>query len=623
VLIVEGEKTADAAADLFPDHVVITSPGGSRAAGKADWSPLKGRNMAIWPDADEPGRGYATDLAKLAGKAGAERVVVVDVPTTFPAGWDLADAPPAGWDLYGLRRLLDEAAFGKDTPMPDFSSLLDEAAELDAVAYDRRRDELAEELGVRRSTLDAEVAKRRQDRQEEKRLFLVEPPGWEKPVEGWSLLDAMVAELRRYLVLPEHAVEAIALWVLHAHALDGFQCSPILALLSPEKRCGKTTALSVFGKIAPKAVFASNTSSAAIFRIIDKYQPTLLIDEADTFIIENDELRGVLNSGHQRSGAVVLRVSGDELEPRAYSTWSAKCIAMIGRLPGTLSDRAIEIQLQRKRADERVTRFRNVRPGNLPDLKRQCIRWAADNMISLRDMALDVVVPDGLNDRAADSWEPLLAIADRAGGHWPDRARKAALALSGNGAAEDGSIGVILLADIKAIFDCQAQERAAHDRHWNRIQSKTLAEKLALIEGRPWPDWKGKPITPNAVAKLLRNFAIAPKQLRFGSQNLSGYELQSFNDAFERYLSDNPSTTSTTATLLRTNGNSDFSNPTFGLDVGVQNPEKTNRNSDVGDVAVEPHAWEKEGEERPLKTSREDGDGGDEVDDESDWEWRE
>jgi 5S rRNA maturation endonuclease (ribonuclease M5) len=251
VLVVEGEKTADAATELFPDHVTTTSSGGSKAAGAADWSPLKGRKVAIWPDADETGRKYAEQVARLVRKADAARVVV-QVPDSFAEAWDLADPPPPGWDLGGLRRLLDEAAFGKDTPVPDFTTVLDQAAELDSVSYDRRRDELAEKLGIRKSTLDAEVNKRRQERQEEKRPFLVEPPGWEQPVDGATLLDAIVAEVRRYLVMPEHAPEAVALWILHAHAHDAFQCSPILAVVSPEKRCGKTRTLDVIRTLCRK-----------------------------------------------------------------------------------------------------------------------------------------------------------------------------------------------------------------------------------------------------------------------------------------------------------------------------------------------------------------------------------
>ena len=402
---------------------------------------------------------------------------------------------------------------------------------------------------------------------------------------------------------PEHGPEAVALWVLQAHALDAFQCSPILALLSPEKRCGKTTALSVIAKIVPKGVFASNTSPAAVYRIIEKWRPTLLVDEMDTFIEDNNELRGVLNSGHYRSASFVMRVSGDELEPKLFSTWPAKVVAMIGKLPGTLADRAIEVPLKRKRPDERVTRFRNVRPGDLPDLNRKAIRWAVDNLISLRDASLDVSVPESLHDRAADNWESLLTIADRFGGEWPERARKAALALSGNGAAEDGSIGVTLLGDIKAIFERRA---LTVPDDWRRISSRELADALATMEGRPWPDWKGTSITANAVARLLRPFKIAPKQLRCGPQNVSGYELSAFTDAFERYLSPAPpSTTPTSPTHLERHLNFENQTPTAETDVGVSKGEKASGNSVVAGVVVEkPPAGRNESKRRRWRWRR-------------------
>lgn len=316
-----------------------------------------------------------------------------------------------------------------------------------------------------------------------------------------------------------------------------------------------------------RACSFSNTSAATVFRIVEKFQPTLLVDELDTFISDNDELRGVLNSGHQRDAAFVMRVSGDDLEPKLFSTWAPKVVAMIGRLLGTLSDRAIEVPLKRKRADERVSRFRNVRPGALPDLKRQCIRWATDNLISLRDAALEVSVPDGLNDRAADSWEPLLTIADRAGGEWPARARKAALALSGN-ASESESMGVILLGDIRAIFARRALNGSGE--LWTRISSKDLAEAFAAMEGRPWPDWKNKPITANALARQLKPYSVRPKDIRFGSHSASGHELSAFADAFERYLPSEPSfATPTSQTGLKTRGNSKNSIPTRNSDVGI------------------------------------------------------
>ena len=182
-----------------------------------------------------------------------------------------------GGDLAGLRKLLDSAAFGENLTLPDFETVLDRAAALDPISYDRGRAELAKELGVRAKTLDDQVAKRRAERDKSKKLFLVEPPAWEEPVDAAVLLDAIVAQLNKYLVLPKYAPEAIALWIVHAHALDAFQCSPILAMLSPEKRCAKTTTLTIIRYLLPRPVFASNTSPASVFRLIEKSrvrQPT-------------------------------------------------------------------------------------------------------------------------------------------------------------------------------------------------------------------------------------------------------------------------------------------------------------------------------------------------------------
>ena len=228
---------------------------------------------------------------------------------------------------------------------------------------------------------------------------------------------------------------------------------------------------------------------------------------------------------------------------------------MIGKLPGTLSDRSIETPLKRKLPDEKVKRFRVIRPGTLPDLNRMCIRWAADNLISVRDGALGVSVPDGLNDRAADNWEPLLAIADRTGGEWPERARKAAVTLSGNGVVEDDSPGVMLLGDIKAIFEQRALD-AETNPHWNEILSKQLVEALAAMEGRPWPEWAGM----EGQADQLERRGAAAEGVRHkpgcvgDRKKDSGYEVKQFEEAFTRYLSH--ATTSATPAALKTNGNS-------------------------------------------------------------------
>ena len=106
VLVVEGEKAADAAALLFPDYVVVAWQGGSKAVGKADWSVLSGRAVILWPDNDKSGIGAMADVSEALREVGAARVAVVRVPGGWPEGWDLADPPPEGADADTLRGML-------------------------------------------------------------------------------------------------------------------------------------------------------------------------------------------------------------------------------------------------------------------------------------------------------------------------------------------------------------------------------------------------------------------------------------------------------------------------------------------------------------------------------------
>ena len=172
------------------------------------------------------------------------------------------------------------------------------------VAYERQRGAAARRLGMRATILDKLVKGKRQPEVasgQGQPLDLPTPEPWPDPVDGAALLSEMTAAIRKYAVMEVGSAEIVALWVLHAHALDAFQISPRLAITSPEKRCGKTTALDVVQFLAPRPLSTSNTTAAAIFRTIEAAQPTLLIDEADTFLTNNEDIRGVLNSGHRRS----------------------------------------------------------------------------------------------------------------------------------------------------------------------------------------------------------------------------------------------------------------------------------------------------------------------------------
>lgn len=180
---------------------------------------------------------------------------------------------------------------------------------------------------------------------------------WSDPVDGEALLTAIRNSLRSYMALPAHAAETVALWVLHSHCHDVAEHSPILAIQSPEKRCGKTTLLNILGRLVPVPLPAANVTTPVIFRAIERFQPTLLLDEVETFIRDNEEMRGVLNSGFTRESAMVLRCVGDDHEPRPFSTWCPKAGALIGNLPDTLQDRSIVITLRRRLASERSERF--------------------------------------------------------------------------------------------------------------------------------------------------------------------------------------------------------------------------------------------------------------------------
>ena len=299
-----------------------------------------------------------------------------------------------------------------------------------------------------------------------------DPIPWPDPVDGVVLFNELTAALDRYLALPEGALEAMALWVLFTHTFDAAEVSPRLALLSPLPECGKTTALWILSRLVRKAMLASNVSAAVVFRAIERHRPTLLMDEADTYLEQRgDEFRGILNSGHTRDAAVVWRTVGDKYEPKAFSTWAPMVIAAIGKLRPTLASRSIIIVMRRKRSDESVTRYRPDHDGPLLDeLARKCARWAQDNLQNLK--GADPMMPKQLNNRAADNWRPLLAIADVIGGDCPSRARRAALVLTGD--ETEVTPGEQALADIRKVF---AQ------RGIDRISSKELCQELRGIEG--------------------------------------------------------------------------------------------------------------------------------------------
>jgi uncharacterized protein DUF3631 len=361
-------------------------------------------------------------------------------------------------------------------------------------------------------------------------LRFADPEPWPEAVDGAALLDDLAQTYRRFVSLPNGGAEALALWIVFTYALDAFAVAPILALCSPLKRCGKTTTEELTAALAKRPLAAANITAAALYRTVEQFAPTLIVDEADTFLLTNLELRGIINSGHTRATAFVVRTVGHE--PRLFSTWGARMIALIGRLPTTLEDRAIVLPMRRRAPGETVERIR--RDGllrRLDVLRRRAARWVADHLAALQ--VADPAVPDALNDRQADNWRPLLAIADAAGGGWGDRARVAARTLAGTGGEADPAAPVELLADLQDLFAATAADKLA---------TAAIIRHLIRLEERSWAEYaEGRPLTPRHLAQLLEGFRIKAKQIRQGAATRKGYQRSDFTDAFRRYLPPVPS----------------------------------------------------------------------------------
>jgi hypothetical protein len=355
-------------------------------------------------------------------------------------------------------------------------------------------------------------------------INLTDPEPWPDPVDGDALLDDLKERLDRYIHLPSGASTAIALWIIHTYIIDTLFISPILGITSPVKRCGKTNLLILLGALCRRPMLASNISPAALYRTIESNEPTLLIDEGETFLIYNQTLRGILNAGHSRTTAKVHRTVGDDHQPVTFSTFCPKAIALIGRLPATLEDRAILIRMQRRAPGETLDEFRQEQIHKEGEsLRRRATRWSMDHKNEIPDVA----VPTGLNDRARDNWRPLIQIATCAGGEWPEMTREVAPIFTANDEI-DTADGVALLADIREILSSYTDEK---------IPSAMLVTRLAQRSDRPWASYRGgKPMNELQMAQVLRPFDISPKKIRIGNRSLQGYEVHEFDEAVRRYV---------------------------------------------------------------------------------------
>ena len=396
--------------------------------------------------------------------------------------------------------------------------------------FESSRKAEAKRLSMRASVLELLVKAERTKTTKEQKDFLphwkVAP--WPEPVDGATLLDELRRYFSRYAVTPKHADVVLALWTLHTWAFDCFDITPYLVITSPARRCGKSLLLTILQWLCCRAKKNDSMSKAAIYRSIEAERPTLVLDEVSWVVDLKDERQGILCGGFERNGFVeVCEGESANITVRRYSTYCPKAFGIIGRLTATLMDRSIEIAMQRKTKLDKVERLGRRDNADYAGLRQRCLRWANDNREALA--AIAVKAPEGLNDRALDIWEPLLAIAEQVGGgEWSNLAVEAAIALSGGDTASEER-SVELLADIKAHFDASDLDE---------ITTKTLLAALCADEERRWATYnKGKPISDWQIAKLLKQFPILSEDVYpSGERHAKGYKKVRFLDAFERYL---------------------------------------------------------------------------------------
>jgi len=350
---------------------------------------------------------------------------------------------------------------------------------------------------------------------------------WDEEVGGEKLLNGIAATIKKYLYLPPGGPDVIALWAVFTYCWDAFDVWPILNVSSVVPGCGKSTLADVLNALVSRPMKCEHASGPVLFRMMELHHPTLIIDEADSFLDGNEELRGICNSGNRRGGCV-FRCVGDDHTPQRFSTEGPKVILVIGKRDATIYDRSISFDLQRKTdADkvERITSIVRMEKGLLPH-RRKMKRWADDSLAELEGS--DPQMPDLRTDRAHDNWRPLFAIAGLVGGDWPKRVQEAALAIDGRGTADEGAdVKILLLHDVDRIFE---------ERKESALRSAWICEDLAQMEDRPWPEWsRGSAISAAALAHQLKGFKIRPKSIRFGSEIKKGYERASLADALNRY----------------------------------------------------------------------------------------
>jgi hypothetical protein len=399
--------------------------------------------------------------------------------------------------------------------------------------------------------------------------------------DGTAVLDEVHAMLARFIVFPSpENLDAVTLWAVHTHALDMFETTPRLALLSPEPGSGKTRALEILELLVLRPQLTVNVSPAYLFpKVADEAgPPTILYDEIDTVFgakaRDNEDIRGMLNAGYRRGAtAGRCKVVGKVVETEELPAFAAVALAGLNdrRLPDTLLSRCIVVKMRRRAPGEHVEPYRRRTHEHEGHALRDKVATWVD---SVRDRLAGVYpdLPAEITDRNADVWEPLIAIADAAGGAWPERARGSAVAAVAASQGERGGAGVDLLRDTRTVFGGDAF-----------VTTAVLLDRLYDLEESQWNNYRSKPLDARVLSEMLGDYEIGPDQKKIRGRNIRGYQRYKFEDAWTRYLPPPSSEESDTSATSATDPHVE--------DTPVPSPEKsaTGATSATADAARRTH----------------------------------
>lgn len=539
IYIVEGEKCVHS---LLEIGLTATTTGGATSINQCDLTPLQGKRCIVWRDNDKSGQDWQANLSKALTALDIDYDVIdvdkVQLPTgePMPAKGDCYDLVQAyfadGQDSSGIIEIIQALPLASieptanpladDDPLQELENkkqqliaCIQEMAKLDDIKITLALGEVAKRFGVSKDKILALVSEQKQGQ------LVAEIEPYHEPVTHDEIYTALYSLVHEHMAIDEPLKVAFVLWVIFTYLTDISDFAPIAWITAPERQCGKSTLLGLFDRVVNKPMAFNNITQAVLYRVMEQFKPTLLIDEIDTSLKDKNELLGIVNAGYSRHASNVPRMNQDKGGiVEKFDVFGAKVFSGIGEMKGTFASRAIRFELRRKTNSDKVKRFnkRTLPYETTNELQRKVKRWAVDNRQAVQAVETPLLQ---INDRDFDNWEILLQIATVLGVY--DKALQACLIICNR--KDEPSLNEMLLSDIRDIFNVE------------RMSSTDLLEKLNFDSEKCWQTLNnGSPLTSHQLAKKLKSFGIVSKNMRINSIQVKGFDKADFVKTWAQYL---------------------------------------------------------------------------------------